>query len=322
MTTLRTGLIGSLAIFFSMVLNLGICAAQEYPSKPIRFIVPYGAGGAADISTRVIAPRLAAAFGQHVIVDNRPGGGTIIASTLLAKAVGDGYTLMNANVTFSANPALHSKLPYDSIKDFVPITLIDLMPNVLLVHPSIAATSISELIALVKAKPGKLNYASAGIGSANHLNMELLKSVTGINVVNIPYQGGAQAMTSIVGGETQLLFVTVPPALPHIRSGRVRVLAATSTKRIATLPEVPTISEAFLPGFDFHEWHGVLAPAGIPKEVVSRLNREINKILMVTEVRERLSSIGAEATGSTPEQMAQHVQSEVRKWKKVVKPVD
>jgi tripartite-type tricarboxylate transporter receptor subunit TctC len=319
---LRKGLSWTLAIVTSGLFMAGIALAQPYPYRPIRIIVPFAAGGAADISTRVVAPRLQEALGQQIVVDNRPGAGSIIGSDLLAKAAGDGYTLMMANVSFSANPALHSKLPYDTAKDFVSIGLVDLMPNVLLVHPCVPARSVAELIALAKAKPGQLNYASAGVGSANYLNTELLKNDIGLNVVHVPYQGGGQAMTAILGGETQMLFITVPPALPHIKSGRVRVLAATSAKRLPTLPEVPTIAETVLPGFTFHEWHGVLAPAGTPKAVIGRLNREINTLLTVPEVRERIAGMGAEVTGSTPEQMTQYVQSEIRKWTKALKPVD
>jgi len=304
------------------VFLVGISSAQSYPERPIRIIVPFSAGGAADISTRVISPKLGEFLGQQVVVDNRPGAGTIIGTDLLAKAAGDGYTLMMANVSFSANPALHSKLPYDSAKDFVCISLVDLMPNVLLVHPSIPARSVSELIALAKSRPGQLNYASAGTGSANYLNTELFKSETEVNLVHVPYQGGGQAMTAILGGETQVLFITVPPALPHIKSGRVRVLAATSLKRLPALPEVPTISETVLPGFQFSEWHGLLAAAGTPRAVIARINREVNKIVAIPEVRERIAGLGAEANGGTPEQMIEHVQSEMKKWAKVLKPVD
>ena len=295
---------------------------QQYPYRPIRFIVPYGPGGASDISTRIIAARLAESLGQQIVVDNRPGAGSIIGTDLLAKSAPDGYTLMMANISFSANPALHSKLPYDALKDFTPISRVDVMPNVLLVHPSVPAHSVAELIALAKAKPGQLNYASAGVGSANYLNTELFQSLAGVKVVHIPYQGGGQAVAALVGGESQLLFITVPPALPHVRSGRARALAVTSPKRIPALAEVPTIAEAVLPGFEFYEWHGVIAPAGTPSEIIGRLNAEINRIVAMPEVRERIANLGAEAVGSTPAQMAQHVNAEIAKWRKVLKPVN
>jgi tripartite-type tricarboxylate transporter receptor subunit TctC len=308
------------------ILSMGVfaCAAwgQSYPYKPIRFIVPYGPGGASDISTRIVAVRLAESLGQQVVVDNRPGAGSIIGTDLLAKSAADGYTLMMANISFSANPALHSKLPYDALKDFAPISRVDVMPNVLVVHPSVAARSVTELIALAKAKPGQLNYASAGVGSANYLNTELFQSLAGVQVVHIPYQGGGQAVAALVGGEAQMLFITVPPALPHIKSGRARALAVTSPKRMAALADVPTIAEAVLPGFEFHEWHGVLAPAGTPPAVINRLNGEINRIVAIPEVRERLAALGAEAIGSTPAEMARHVNGEIANWRKVLKPVN
>ncbi len=313
---------GALAAALAGGLFSGGCWGQSYPYRPIRFIVPYGPGGASDISTRIVAARLAESLGQQIVVDNRPGAGSIIGTELLAKSAPDGYTLMMANISFSANPALHSKLPYDALKDFTPVSMVDVMPNVLLVHPSVPARSVTELIALAKAKTGQLNYASAGVGSANYLNTELFQSHAGITVVHIPYQGGGQAMTAIVGGEAQMLFITVPPALPHIKSGRVRALAATSPKRIAALPDVPTLGETVLPGFEFFEWHGVLAPGGTPREVINRLNGEINKIVAIPEVRERISGLGAEATGGTPAQMAQHVNAEIAKWRKVLKRVD
>src|SRR5688572_15991252 len=296
--------------------------AQQYPYRPIRFIVPYGAGGASDISTRIIASRLAESLGQQIVVDNRPGAGSIIGTDLLAKSAPDGYTLMMANISFSANPALHSKLPYDARKDFTPISRVDVMPNVLLVHPSVPAQSVAELIALAKAKPGQLNYASAGVGSANYLNTELFQSQAGVKVVHMPYQGGGQAVGALVGGEAQMLFITVPPALRHIKSARARALAVTSLKRIAALADVPTLGEAVLPGFEFYEWHGVLAPAGTPPAVISRLHSEINKIVAMPEVRERISNLGADAVGSTPAEMAQHVNAEIAKWRKVLKPVN
>jgi tripartite-type tricarboxylate transporter receptor subunit TctC len=296
--------------------------AQTYPYRPIRFIVPYGPGGASDISTRIIASRLAESLGQQIVVDNRPGAGSIIGTDLLAKSAPDGYTLMMANISFSANPALHAKLPYDALKDFASISRVDVMPNVLLVHPSVPARSVAELIALAKAKSGQLNYASAGVGSANYLNTELFQSQADIKVVHIPYQGGGQAVTALVGGEAQMLFITVPPALPHIKSGRARALAVTSPRRIPALADVPTIAEAVLPGFEFYEWHGVVAPRGTPPAVINRLNEEINRIVLIPEVRERISGLGAEAIGSTPAQMAQHVSAEIANWRKVLKRVD
>ncbi|MBM3358052.1 MAG: tripartite tricarboxylate transporter substrate binding protein [Betaproteobacteria bacterium] len=303
-------------------LSSATASGQAYPNKPIRFFVGYAAGGAADVVTRLIAPRLAETFGQPVVVDNRPGAGSMIATGLLAQARPDGYTIMMANVSFGANSALHRKLSYDALKDIVSVAHVDVIPNALLVPLTLPVRSAGELIALAKSKPGTLNHAHAGIGSAGYLIAESVKFNTGINVVHIPYQSGPQALAAVIGGEAQLGFVTIPSALSLVKAGRVRALAVTSLKRAATLPDVPTIAESVLPGFEVNEWHGVLAPAGTPKAVIAALNREINAALMVPAVRERLSSLGAEATGGTPETMAGFVKTEIERWKKVLKPVD
>lgn len=296
--------------------------AQTYPYKPIRWLVPFGPGGAADIVSRLVAPKLAEGLGGQLVVDNRPGGGTIIATELLANASPDGYTLMLANISFGANPGLHSKLPYDTLRSFVPVVLVDVMPNVLLVHPTVPVKSVGDLVALAKSKPGQLNYGSAGMGSANHLNTELFKSNTGIDMVHIPYQSGGQLVAAILGTQVHLAFITLPPALPHVKAGRLRVLAVTGSNRMAALPDVPTIGETVLPEFVFHEWHGVLAPRGTPKEIVNRLNAEINRLIAASDFKERIASLGAEVKGSTPEQFANHLRIEVAKWTKVLKPIN
>lgn len=297
-------------------------SAQAYPNRPIRWIVPFGPGGAADIVSRLITPRLSESLHQQIVVDNRQGGGTIIATELLANAAGDGYTLMLANISFGANPGLHRKLPYDSLKDFVPIVLVGVLPNILLVHPSVPAKSLQELIALAKSKPGYLNYGSAGVGSSNHLNMELFKKETGIDAVHVPYQGGGQLITALLGTQVHTAFISVPPALAHVKAGRLRVLASTGAKRIAAFPDVPTIGEAVMPGFVFHEWHVILAPKGTPKEIIARLNTEINRVLTVPDVKERIAGLGAVIRGGTPEEAAAHVKTEINTWLKVLKPIN
>jgi len=296
--------------------------AQTYPYKPIRFVVPYAPGGAADISARVVAPRLAEALGQQVVVDNRPGAGSIIGTEILARSPADGYTLMMANISFSANPALHAKLPYATPGDFAPVGMIDVMPNVLLVHPGVAARSVDELIALARAKPGQINYASAGIGSANHLNAELFQTETGVSIVNVPYQGGGQAIGALVGRQVQMLFITVPPALGHVQAGRARALAVTSLERLAQFPDVPTIAETVKPGFEFHEWHGVLAPAGTPAAIVTRLSTELGKITALPDVQSRIQAMGAMVHGSTPEQMADYIRTQMMRWQKSLKRIE
>jgi tripartite-type tricarboxylate transporter receptor subunit TctC len=303
---------------------LSAAAAEQttYPTKPIRWIVPFGPGGAADIVSRIIAPKLSENVRQQVVVDNRQGGGTIIATELLANAAGDGYTVMLANISFGANPALHSKLPYDTIRDFTPLILADVLPNILLTHPSVPAKSLQELIALGKSKPGYLNYGSAGVGSSNHLNMELFKKETGIDAVHVPYQSGGQLINSLVGAQVHVTFISVPPALAHVKAGKLRIFASTGATRIASFPDVPTIGETVKPGFVFYEWHVILAPKGVPKDVVAKLNAELNRALTMPDVKERLGGLGAEVRGGTPEEAATYVRAEVKKWLGVVKPID
>ena len=300
----------------------GDAIAQTYPSRPIRLLIGYGAGGAADIVARVMAPRLSEKLGQQIVVDNRPGAGSIIATELLARSNADGYTLMLANVSFGANPALHSRLAYNALRDFEPVGLVTVMPNVLVVHPSVTAKSPAEFIALARSKPGQLNHAHAGIGSAGYLIAETLQYDAGIRVVHISYQSGAQAVGAVLAGEAHFIFVTVPTTLSYLKSGRIRVLAVTSAKRSAALPDTPTLAESVVPGFVVNEWHGVLTPRGTPKQIVQRLNSEVNSVLAIPEVGERLASLGAEPSAGTPQQMAEFVKAENDRWKKVLKPVD
>jgi len=279
-------------------------AAQPYPSRPIRYIVPYAAGGATDIMTRALSPRLSEYLG----------------TSLLARATADGYTLMMAEIAHGANPALHSKLPYDTERDFAPVTLVALLPTILVVPPSLPVKTVGELIALARSRPGQLNYSSSGIGSANFLAAELFKSETGVDVVHVPYQGGGQAVTALLSGQAQMLFVTIPPALQHVKAGRLRALAVTGSKRVATLPDVPSISEAGLPGLEVYLWVGTLAPAGTPAPIIAKLNGEIVRVLQDPEVRERISNLGAEIVGGGPEQLARYIKAEIARWRKTIKP--
>lgn len=307
---IATGLIGSWA---------GSAHAQSYPAKPIRLIVPYAAGGTVDIMARIIAPKLSDSLGQQVIVDNRAGGGAIIGTELLAKSAPDGYTMMMANPAHAANPALHSKLPYDTVKNFAAVGLVALSASILVVHPSLPVKSVRELVALAKSRPGQLNYASSGVGGAGYLAMELFRSVTGIAVVHIPYKGAAPALSEVLGGQVPMMFITMPAALPHVRSGRLRVLAVSSAKRNAVLPDVPTVAESGYPGFENADWYGVLVPAGTPVDTVARLNAEINRILTMPEVKERIAALGADVGGGTPEQLNARIRTEVARWAKVIK---
>jgi tripartite-type tricarboxylate transporter receptor subunit TctC len=293
--------------------------AQSYPAKPVRIIVGYPPGGTVDFMARIIATRLSDTFKQQVIVDNRPGGGTVIGTEIVARAAPDGYTLLMANIAFGANPALVAKLPYDAVKDFAPVSLVALLPSFLVVHPSLPVRSVRELVALAKAKPGQLSYASAGNGSLLHLTMERFKALAGVNILHIPYKGAAPALSDVLGGQLAIMFIPGPPALQHIKSGRIHALGVTSAARAAMLPGVPTIAESGYPGFELYDWEGVIAPANTPANIITKLNAEINTILNTPEVREYISSQGANATGSTPDELAQRIKSEISIWTDVVK---
>ena len=293
--------------------------AQSYPTKPIRLIVPFAPGGGTDITARAIALKLTEAWGQSVVTDNRAGANGTIGVDLAAKAPADGYTLTMISSSHSVNVSLYSKLPYDLIRDFAPITQATSKPYALVVHPSVPAKSIKELIALAKAKPGALNYGSSGTGGLSHLSGALLASLAGIDITHIPYKGGAPALTDVIAGQIQMLFSTLLQSQAQLKAGRLRALAVTTAKRSPAAPELPTLQEAGVPGYEVAGWYGVMAPAQTPQTIVARLNREIVKILHTREVGERLSADGSEPVGSTPQQFGAHIKSEVAKWKKVVK---
>lgn len=293
--------------------------AEPYPSRPIRLLVPYAAGGATDITSRILAPRLSESLGQQVVVDNRPGGNGILAADLVARAAPDGYTIIMANISFGASPGLYSKLPFDAEKDFAPISLVMLIPTVLALHPSVPARSVKDLIALAKSKPGYLNYGSAGSGSANHLAGELFKYMTGTALVHIPYKGGGPAVIAILTGEISVLFATISSALEHFKSGRLIALGVSTPKRNSALPNVPTISESGLPGFEVSTWNGLLAPAGTPRPVVDRLHRETVNALANSNVRSVISGLGADIVGSGSEEFATFIKTEIARWSKVAK---
>ena len=303
-----------------LALHPAIPAAQSFPSRPIRFLVPFAAGGATDITARVIAPRLGERLGQQVVVDNRPGAGSIVGTQILARSSPDGHTVMLAEIAFGANPALHSKLPYDTRKDFAPVILVALMPTVLVVPPTLPAKSVAELIALARAKPGGLNYSSSGVGSANFLAAELFKSMTGTDIVHIPFQGGGQAIAGVIGGQAQMLFTTMPPSLPQVRAGKLRALSIAHAQRSPLLPDVPTTAEAGLPGFEVALWVGVLAPAGTPAAAVRRLNSDIQQVLDVDDVRSRIAALGADIVGGAPQVLAKYIDSELKRWAATIKP--
>lgn len=293
--------------------------AQSYPTKPIRFLVGFAPGGFTDVMARAIAGKLTENWGQQVVVDNRPGASTTIATDLAAKAPPDGYTLLMMTDNHVTNPSLFRKLPYDSEKDFAPITLAALAPFLLVVHPSVPANSVKELVAVAKAQPGKLNYGSGGIGAPGHLSGELFNTLAGVKMTHVPYKGAAPALIDLVAGQIQVYFGNLPVTLPHAKAGRLRSLAVTSAKRATIAPELPTVAEAGVPGFELTPWYGVLTRAGTPKNVVAKLNQEIVEILHAAAMRERISNLGAEPSGITQDQFAVFLKSEAVKWGKLVR---
>ena len=294
-------------------------AAQTYPAKSVRVIVPYAAGGNTDFTARAIGERLTPVFKQQVIVDNRPGGATNIGTEAVARAAPDGYTLLMGGASNAINMSLYNKLPYDTLRDFDPIILCVQGANVLVVHPSVPAKNLKELIALAKAQPGKLNFASSGLGSSNQMAGELLKVMAGINIVHVPYKGNAPAITDLLGGHVEMNFSGVPALVPHISSGRVRAIAIGSLKRFPALPQVPTFDESGLKGYEATTWFGLLAPAKTPKEIVTRWNVEVDKILKSAELRERFINDGLEPMGGSPESFTKFIRSEIDKYAKVIK---
>jgi tripartite-type tricarboxylate transporter receptor subunit TctC len=290
-----------------------------YPAKPIRLVVGFPPASGADISARLIAPRLGESLGQQVIVENRPGAGSNIAAELVAKAAADGYTLFIGTVANTINATLYAKLPFDFQRDFTPIALASAAPNVLVIHPSLPAGNVAELIKLAKARPGQLNFASSGTGTAPHLSGELFKSMAGIQVTHVPYKGSPQAVTDLVAGEVALMFSPSSTVLPHLKNRRLRALAVTTLTRIASLPEVPTVSESGLKGYETLTWFGFVAPARTPPAVVSRLNAEIGKVLALADVRQQFAAQGLELLGGTPEQFGTYIAQEIAKWAKVIK---
>jgi tripartite-type tricarboxylate transporter receptor subunit TctC len=293
--------------------------AQAWPSKqPIKFVVPYPPGGASDVTARVLGVKLAEALGQAVVVENRPGANGILALELVAKSAPDGYTILMANLGPNAiNPGVYQKLPYDPIKGFTPITLTSVVPLVVLVAPTMPVKSMPELISYAKANPGKLTYASAGNGASNHLAGEMIKTMTGIDMVHVPYKGDSPAITDVAAGTVSMMFPTVVAGIPHVKSGKLRALAVTSMKRSSSMPDVPTVSEAGIPGFEAVSWGGVMGPGGLPPEITNRLNSEIVRILKMPDVAEKLASLGADIVGSTPDEFATYLKAEIAKWGKV-----
>lgn len=295
-------------------------AEPAYPTRPVRVLLAYPPGAATDSNARILAAKLSETLGQQTLIDNRPGANGMIATSLLAKAPPDGHTLMYVDIAHGANPALYDKIPYDTLKDFTGVCMAVRVPMVLLAHPSLPVKSARELIALAKAKAGQLNYASAGIGSAMFLVGELFKAAAGIDVVQIAYKGGGPALSDLMGGQVPMLFISLVAAMPHVQAGRVRALGITSLQRAPTAPELPTIAEQGVSGFEFYLWQGMIAQTAVPGAIITRLNREINGALEDPQVRERLVRAGNDLIGGTPEQATEYIRSEVERWRKTIKP--
>ncbi len=295
-----------------------ITAAQTYPLKPVRLVVPFGVGGPGDAIGRMIGRQLTDSLGQPVVIDNRSGATTIIGTELVAKSVPDGHTLLLISTTHAVNPSLFPKLPYDPMKDFAPVTLITATPFMLGVHPSVAANSVTEFVAIARNKPGSLNYGSSGAGSSIHLTTELLKSVASIQMTHVPYKGSGPAFIDLIAGQIQLLFSSTVSTLPHVKSGKVRGLAITSLKRAQALPEMPTIAESY-PGFESSSWFGLLVPAKTPQAVIDRLLKDTRAALKAPDVNQTLLNQGAEPSGSSPAEFGAYFQTEIHKWAKVIK---
>ena len=304
------------AVLFALAYS---ASAQTYPTKAITIITPNPAASTPDIVGRALAQKLSEAFRQPVVMDNRPGGGAVIGTDIVSRAAPDGYTLLLHTATHSIQPSIHKQLPYDSVKSFTPISMLAFVPNVLVTHPTVPVKTAKDLIALAKTQPGKLDYSSSGPGTPAHLAGELFKTMTGVNIVHVPYKGSTQALTAVVSGETVLMWSPVPIALPQIRAGKLKVLGVTTAKRTSVAPDLPTLSESGVKGYEVTNWYGMQAPAGTPAPIITRLNAEIGKALTDPQVVKQLSSQGAEPAPSTPEALSQHLRSEIAKWAKVVK---
>jgi tripartite-type tricarboxylate transporter receptor subunit TctC len=299
---------------------LPFAASAQYPDKPIRYVVPYPPGGPLDTVARLLGQKVSERLGQPVIVDNKPGAGGNIGADFVAKSAQDGYTiLMGAVATHAINPALYAKMPYDPVKDFTPITLIGVTPNVLVVNPTVPAKDVKEFIAYAKANPGKLNFGSGSTGSAGHLAGELFSGMAGVQMTHIPYKGAAPAMQDLIGGQIHLMFDNMASSLPQVKAGKIRALAVTTPKRASAAPELPTIAESGLPGFDISTWFGLFAPANVPKDVVAKLHAEFVRALALPDVREKLASLGIEPVGNRPEEFAAYIKSEAVKYGDVIK---
>jgi tripartite-type tricarboxylate transporter receptor subunit TctC len=310
----------ALALLALSLVLVGPAAAQPFPAKPLRLFVGFSPGGGVDITGRIVAAKLSELWGQAMTVENRLGAGGTLAADAVAKAPADGYTFVVCNAaSHGIAPSLYKKLPYDPIRDFTPISLLGITSNVMVVHPSVPATTVAEFIAYAKANPGRISFGSSGVGTSPHLSVELLKSMTGINLVHVPYKGGAQSSTDLLGGQIQLLITNLPEQIGYIKAGKTRALGVSTIKRSPQLPDLPTISEAGVPGFDVTVWYGLCAPAGLPRALVDKVNADVAKAVLSPDTQRRLFDQGVEASRNSPEEFAAFIRAEVTKWAKVVR---
>ena len=307
------------AVALSLACTSPATLSQTYPTKTVRVVVPFAPAGSTDVTARVVAQKLTDAWRQQVIVDNRAGAGGNIGAELVAKAAPDGYTLLLATTGVMAiNHRLYRNLPYDALRDFAPITQIGALPLILIVHPSLPARSVKELIAIAKARPGQLSYASSGVGSATHMTTELFRMMAGIDIVHVPYKGSGQAMVDLIGGQVALAFDQITSSQPQVEAGKLRALAVTSAKRFPSVPKLPTVAEAGLPGYESVSWNGLAAPANTPRDIIHRVQAEVGRALQAPDIKERFFKDGIEGVASTPEQFTAHIRAERAKWEKVV----
>lgn len=309
------------AAFWVLVLS-ATAAGQTYPTKPVRFLIPFPPGAGPDVLARTIGPKLTARWGQRIVVDNRPGGGGNIAVELATKAAPDGYTLLLASNHVTINPSLFRKVPYDPVRDFREVTLAAVIPNVLVVHPSLPVKSVNDLIALAKSRPGQINFSSGGNGSVGHLAAEMFKAATKVQMTHIPYKGPVAAITALLNGEASLGFLIAPAALPHVSAGRLRALAVTGRNRSPAAPKLPTVAEAGVAGYEIVAWQGLFAPADTPDDIVRKIYSDMIAVLGMPDVKQALLAQGLEAVGSTPDAFSEHIRKDLVKWAKIIRAAD
>jgi len=317
MTRLRN-VCGALLVVLGLV-GAGAVAAQNYPNRPVRLIIPYPPGGAGDIVGRLLAAKMSETVGQSFVIDNRGGGAQVIATELAAKAAPDGYTLFLASATHGVNPSGKKKLPYDTVKDFAPITLVASSPLLFVVNPSVPVNNMRELVALAKAQPNKLNYGSSGPGTGGHLAVELLQSVSGAQLVHIPFKGAGPALTDLIGGQVQVVCTSPLAAMPHVRTGKLRALAMTGRSRFSSAPEIPTVAESGFPGYEVSLWYALLAPAATPQPIIDRLHTDAVKVIKSPAMTEQLLANGAEPVGSTPQDLQAFIVADIKRWSEVIR---